>query len=64
MLDALVAAHPEAMTRRQLAELTGDAITSGTFGAYLGTLRPNRLACLNRDEELASPTLLLGDWAA
>jgi len=44
MLDALLARHPEGVSREELSGLCGNEMSGGTFGAYLGTLRRNGLA--------------------
>src|SRR4051812_19327979 len=38
MLDLLVDAYPDGLSRAELAERSGYEITGGTFGTYLGTL--------------------------
>lgn len=44
MLDELVAAHPEGLTRAELGDTAGFAPAGGTFGTYLSILRRNGLA--------------------
>jgi uncharacterized protein len=44
MLDLLIDAHRQGMSRKQLAEESGFALEGGTFGTYLGVLRRNGLA--------------------
>lgn len=55
MFDAAVAAYPRALTRDELAALTGIAATGGTFRTYLGKLRTMEL--VERREIKASPVL-------
>lgn len=43
MLSALVEHYPEWVTREELGELCGFAVSGGTFGTYLGMLRRNGL---------------------
>ncbi|MEO1063782.1 MAG: hypothetical protein AAFZ07_20380 [Actinomycetota bacterium] len=43
MIDALVAAHPDDLTRDELGERTGLATSGGTFATYLSRLRSNGL---------------------
>lgn len=59
MLDALVDAYPNSLTREELAEETGFTVTGGTFGTYLGVLRRNGLADVSGNEVSASETLFL-----
>jgi hypothetical protein len=59
MLDALLAAHPAALTRDQLAEAAGLERTGGTFGSYLSTLRSNGLADVTGDEVSAADVFFL-----
>jgi len=63
MLHLLVAAYPAWRSRSWLASQTGYALTGGTFGAYLGTLRRNGLIELRGDQLRASPTLFVGTTA-
>lgn len=57
MLDVLVAAYPDPITRDDLGERTGYEYTGGTFGNYLGTLRRNKLAVIAGETVKASETL-------
>jgi hypothetical protein len=57
MLDALVEAYPNTMTRQELGERTGYSADGGTFGTYLSTLRRNGLAVVAKDDVKASETL-------
>ena len=43
MLDALLAAYPDALSREELSVQADMAVTSGTFGNYLSTLKRNGL---------------------
>ena len=43
MLDLIIEAWPEGLTREQIANLTGKAMTGGTFNTYLGVLVRNQL---------------------
>jgi hypothetical protein len=64
MLDELLAAYPAALTREELGERTGYTASGGTFGAYLGTLRPNGLVEVDGGEVRASAGLFAGDLSA
>lgn len=44
MLDALIAAHPQPLTREELGEAAGLATSGGTFSTYQGELTRNGLA--------------------
>lgn len=57
MLDALVEAYPNGMTKEELGETSGYTSSGGTFGNYLGTLRRNALAVVTRESVTASDTL-------
>lgn len=43
MLDELLAAYPQTLTREQLAAAAGLEVSGGTFSTYLSTLRRNHL---------------------
>ncbi len=43
MLSVLIAAHPNALTREEVAEQTGYSATSGGFANLLGKLRTGAL---------------------
>lgn len=58
MLDILVEAYPNDLSREELAERTGIVI-SGTFRNYLSELRTNGLIQENGNSIAASPTLFL-----
>lgn len=60
MLDCLVQAYPGALSKAELAEITGFTASGGTFSAYLGVLRRNGLIEVNGGEVSASATLFLG----
>jgi DNA-binding IclR family transcriptional regulator len=59
MLDALVAAYPNTLTREELGGRTGYAPNGGTFTTYLGTLRRNDLVEVNGDTVRARAELFL-----
>lgn len=60
MLDALVEAHPYAMTKDQLGEHVELEPSGGTFSTYLGTLRRNGLIDVDGQNVSASDTLFFG----
>lgn len=60
MLDALIEAYPNALTKEQLAQAAGGmTITGGTFQTYLSTLRRNGLADVNDQSVRAGSALFL-----
>lgn len=59
MLDALVQAHPDDMTRDELGQKTGFTATGGTFSTYLGILHRNGLIDKDGDNVRASDTLFI-----
>jgi len=59
MLDLLIDAHPDALTREELADRAGYEPTGGTFNTYLSTLRRNGLADITA---VRCPTSS-GQWA-
>lgn len=59
MLDTLVQAFPETMSRENLGSKTGFTASGGTFGTYLGTLRRNGLVEVDGDQVKASETLFI-----
>jgi hypothetical protein len=59
MLDILVEAYPEGLTREDLGEAAGYASSGGTFGTYLGTLRRNGLIEVDGPVVQASASLFL-----
>lgn len=58
MLNALIEAHPYALTKEELGDATGIAITGGTFSTYIGELVRNGLA-ERRDGRLAATDILI-----
>ncbi len=59
MLDLLIDAHPDALTRDELADRAGYEPTGGTFNTYLSTLRRNGLADVTADTVRANDVLFL-----
>lgn len=59
ILDVLVDAYPEPVTRTDLAAAVEMAETGGTFATYLSTLRRNGLADVTASDARASDTLFL-----
>ena len=59
MLDLLIDAHPDALTRGELAQRAGYEISGGTFNTYLSTLRRNGLADITGDTVRANDVLFL-----
>jgi len=59
MLDLLIDAHPDALTRDELAHRAGYEISGGTFNTYLSTLRRNGLADTTGDTVRANDVLFL-----
>ncbi len=59
MLDLLIDAHPDALTRDELAQRAGYEISGGTFNTYLSTLRRNGLAEVTKDTVRADDVLFL-----
>lgn len=60
MLDALIAVYPDGLSRAELAEQLGMAITGGSFRTYLSKLRVNGLAEVAGDQVRAGEALFLG----
>lgn len=60
MLDALIEAHPEPLSRAELGDAAGIAISGGTFSTYLGDLTRNGLAERNGDLVTATDILMYG----
>jgi len=56
-LDLLIDAHPNALTRDELAQRAGYEVTGGTFNTYLSTLRRNGLADIDGDTVRANDVL-------
>lgn len=63
MLDALIAAHPNALSRAELGEAADIAITGGTFSTYLGDLTRNGLAERRGGDVVATDVLMFGAQA-
>jgi hypothetical protein len=63
MLDALIDARPDSLTRDELGARSGFEARGGTFGAYLGTLRRNGLADVSGDLVRVSEALFLTESA-
>jgi len=59
MLDLLIEAYPNALTRDELAQRAGYEISGGTFNTYLSTLRRNGLADITGDSVRANEVLYL-----
>jgi len=59
MLDLLIDAHPDALTRDELAQRASYEISGGTFNTYLSTLRRNGLAEVTGDTVRADDVLFL-----
>jgi hypothetical protein len=57
MREALVGVYPAMLSREALGEQTGFAVTGGTFGTYLGTLRRSGLMEVQGQAPRASATL-------
>lgn len=60
MLDALIAAHPRALSKAELGDAADIAITGGTFSTYLGDLTRNGLAERVNGEIVATDVLMFG----
>lgn len=64
LLETLLNAYPDAMSKEALGEATGYTASGGTFGNYWGTLRRNKLVRVDADGVRADgQTLLLGEMA-
>jgi hypothetical protein len=59
LLDILVEIYPDSISKNELAERAELTASSGTFGAYLGTLRRNGLAETRDGEVKAGEVLFL-----
>lgn len=59
LLDALLAVHPDPISREELGKQTNITHTGGTFLNYLGTLRRNGLAEVNGQEVRAGEALFI-----
>ncbi len=60
MLDLLVEAYPEGISRDELGERAGYSVSGGTFQSYLSSLRRNGLVDVYGALVTASATLFLG----
>lgn len=60
MLDVLVAAYPQRMSRAELGRAAVVSDTGGTFSSYLSTLRGNGLVEVEGSEIRASESLFIG----
>lgn len=54
MLQAVIDAHPEGLTKAQLADVSGVTASGGTFSTYLGELRRNGLIEQRGDQIVAT----------
>jgi hypothetical protein len=59
MLDVLLEARPNRLTRAELGIRAGFESSGGTFGTYLGSLRRNGLVDVDGDQVRVSETLFL-----
>jgi len=59
MLDVLLEARPNRLTRAELGIRSGFESSGGTFGTYLGSLRRNGLVDVDGDQVRVSETLFL-----
>lgn len=60
LLDSLVAAYPNGLTRQELSDQTGRSLTSSAFKAAISTLAKNGLAEMRAGEVRASDDLCEG----
>lgn len=60
MLDALIASYPRAMSREELGDAAGIAISGGTFSTYLSDLTRNGLAEKSANGITATEILMRG----
>jgi len=60
MFDNLLSAHPEGLTREELAELSDIKLTGGTFSTYIGKLRTAKIAELRDGRYFATDTIVNG----
>lgn len=60
MLQAVIDAHPDGLTKAQLADVSGVTASGGTFSTYLGDLRRNGLIEQRGDQILATDILMHG----
>lgn len=59
MLDALIAAHPDALTREEIGAAADIVISGGTFSTYLSDLTRNGLAERRPDGTLVATDILI-----
>jgi len=64
MLDVLLEAYPNPVTKEDLGEKSGYTASGGTFGGYLSTLRKNALAVVEDENVTASEALFALDAPA
>lgn len=62
MLDALIEAHPRAMSKSELGEAAGITISGGTFSTYLSDLIRNGLAERREGDIVATDILMHGAY--
>lgn len=60
MLQAVIDAHPEGLTKAQLADVSGVTASGGTFSTYLGDLRRNGLVEQRGDQIVDTDILMYG----
>ncbi|WP_454231204.1 helicase HerA domain-containing protein [Mycolicibacterium fortuitum] len=60
MLQAVIDAHPDGLTKAQLAVVSGVTASGGTFSTYLGDLRRNGLVEQRGDQIVATDILMHG----
>ena len=58
MLELLAEVYPDSMTKDELSENSGVALSSGSFSTYLGELKRNGLAEVNGQEVRATKELM------
>ncbi|BBX30537.1 type IV secretory system conjugative DNA transfer family protein [Mycolicibacterium alvei] len=60
MLQAVIDAHPEGLSKAELADVSGVTASGGTFSTYLGDLRRNGLVEQRGDQIVATDILMYG----
>ncbi|MBU8820875.1 hypothetical protein KL864_33970 [Mycolicibacterium goodii] len=60
MLQAVIDAHPDGLTKTELADVSGVTASGGTFSTYLGDLRRNGLVEQRGDRIVATDILMYG----
>ncbi|OWL95564.1 hypothetical protein B7435_30225 [Mycolicibacterium peregrinum] len=60
MLQAVIDAHPEGLSKAELADVSGVTASGGTFSTYLGDLRRNGLVEQRGDQIVATDILMFG----